>query len=337
MMTEPIPGPDATASGSLALDVRGLSVAYASARGSVSAVDDVSFAVASAEVVGLVGESGCGKSTVAASILGLLPHRAQMRGSIRFDGEELVGADAERMRHLRGNRIATIVQDPTSSLDPTFSIGEQIAETVRAHATVSRATAKQRALDVLAEVGIPDPRSRYDDPPHRLSGGMRQRVVIAAALVNDPTLIIADEPTTALDVTIQAQILALLLRLRDERGTAIVLITHDLGVVATVCDRVVTMYAGQVAEQAPVLAMFAHPSHPYTTALLDSMPSAGQRPGGLQVIAGTVPDLAGALPGCRFAARCAHRGPRCEARPPLATVGEGHDVACWLVAGGVGL
>ena len=336
MMTEPaIHTPDPSSSN--VLDVDHLSVGYTSAGtvNPVSAVDDVSFGVAPSEVLGLVGESGCGKSTVAAAILGLLPRNAHMRGSIRFDGEELVGADAGRMRHLRGNRIASIVQDPTTSLDPTFSIGAQIAETVRAHARVSRSIAKRRALEVLAEVGIPDPRARYDDPPHRLSGGMRQRVVIAAALVNDPALIIADEPTTALDVTIQAQILALLLGLRDERGTAIVLITHDLGVVATVCDRVVTMYAGQVCERAPIRSMFAAPAHPYTTALLASMPSAAHHPGALHVIAGAVPDLSGELPGCRFAARCGHRGPRCEIRPELTSVATEHEVACWLAAGGV--
>jgi oligopeptide/dipeptide ABC transporter ATP-binding protein len=317
------------------LEVDGLSVRYQTGRGQVSAVDDVTFAVGRAELLGLVGESGCGKSTVAAAILGLLPANAEVTGSIVYDGEQLNGADVTRLRQLRGNRIATIVQDPMTSLDPTFSIGEQIAEAVRTHAKVPRAVARRRALDVLGEVGIPDPRRRYGDPPHRLSGGMRQRVVIAAALVNDPALIVADEPTTALDVTIQAQILALLLQLRDERGTAIVLITHDLGVVATVCDRVVVMYAGQIAERAPTTALFARPAHPYTTALLDAMPSVAHRPGSLRVIPGAVPDLAGALPGCRFAPRCTHAGPRCEQRPPSSALDGGHDVACWLFAGGV--
>jgi oligopeptide/dipeptide ABC transporter ATP-binding protein len=317
------------------LAVDGLSVRYHSDRGSVSAVDDVTFSVQQSEVLGLVGESGCGKSTVAAAILGLLPAGTDVEGSIRYVGEQLIGADPRRLRQLRGNRIATIVQDPMTSLDPTFSVGEQIAETVRAHAKVSRGIARRRALDVLGEVGIPDPRARYGDPPHRLSGGMRQRVVIAAALVNNPALIVADEPTTALDVTIQAQILALLLQLRDERGTAIVLITHDLGVVATVCDRVVAMYAGQIAERAPTAALFARPAHPYTTALLGSMPTVGHRRGHLRVIAGSVPDLAAPLPGCRFAPRCTHAGPRCDQRPPTSTLDVGHDVACWLAAGGV--
>jgi oligopeptide/dipeptide ABC transporter ATP-binding protein len=317
------------------LEVDGLSVRYRTARGPVSAVDDVAFAVGRSEVLGLVGESGCGKSTVAAAILGLLPANAEVAGSIVYDGEQLNGADASRLRQLRGNRIATIVQDPMTSLDPTFPIGEQIAEAVRTHAKVPRSVARQRALDVLGEVGIPDPRRRYGDPPHRLSGGMRQRVVIAAALVNDPALIVADEPTTALDVTIQAQILALLLQLREERGTAIVLITHDLGVVATVCDRVVVMYAGQIAERAPTTALFAHPAHPYTTALLDAMPSVAHRPGALRVIAGAVPDLAGPLPGCRFAPRCTHVGPRCAQRPSTSGIEGDHDVACWLAAGGV--
>jgi len=321
---------ETTGGGSSLLDVTGLSVGYRSDRGLVSALDDVSFAVGTSEVVGLVGESGCGKSTVAGAVLGLLPRSAQVHGSVRFAGEELVAARASVLRHLRGNRIATIVQDPTTSLDPTFSVGQQIAETVRAHAQVTRSVAKQRALEVLAEVGIPDPRTRYDDPPHRLSGGMRQRVVIAAALVNDPALIIADEPTTALDVTIQAQILALLLRLRDDRGTAIMLISHDLAVVASVCDRVVTMYAGQIAERAPTGSLFAEPGHPYTAALLEALPGSGHAPGELPVIAGTVPDLAGPLPGCRFATRCRHRFEPCDTRPPMATVAPHHDVACWL-------
>jgi oligopeptide/dipeptide ABC transporter ATP-binding protein len=317
------------------LEVDHLSVRYHSDRGPVSAVDDITFSVGRSEVLGLVGESGCGKTTVASAVLGLLPRRAEVHGSITYDGEQLVGAAPDRLRRLRGSRIATIVQDPTASLDPTFSIGEQIAEAVRAHAAVSRAVARRRALDVLGEVGIPDPRARYGDPPHRLSGGMRQRVVIAAALVNDPSLIIADEPTTALDVTIQAQILALLLQLRDQRGAAIVLITHDLAVVATVSDRVVVMYAGQIAEWAPTASIYTEPQHPYTAALLDAVPTAGHRPGSLRVIAGVVPDLAGELPGCRFAGRCPHRGPRCEQRPTTTTVADGHDVACWLHAGGV--
>jgi oligopeptide/dipeptide ABC transporter ATP-binding protein len=318
------------------LAVEGLSVGYRSERGVVSAVDDASFSVQRAEVLGLVGESGCGKSTVAGAILGLLPPNAEVRGSIAYEGEELVAADPAVLRRLRGNRIATIVQDPLSSLDPTFAIGEQIAEAVRTHGKVSRSVARQRALDVLGEVGIPDPRQRYGDPPHRLSGGMRQRVVIAAALVNDPSLLIADEPTTALDVTIQAQILALLLRLRDDRGAAIVLITHDLGVVATVCDRVVVMYAGQIAERAATGDLFARPAHPYTTALLDAVPTVAHRPGSLRVIAGAVPDLTTVGPGCRFAPRCPHAGPRCTTRPPMSTLGDGHDVGCWLAAGGVG-
>ena len=326
---------DSALAGDALLEVDRLSVRYPSDHGPVSAVDDISLSVRRAEVLGLVGESGCGKSTVAASILGLLPAGAQVDGSIRYDGEQLIGAHPDRLRQLRGNRIATIVQDPMTSLDPTYAVGEQVAEAVRAHAKVSRSIARRRALDALGEVGIPDPRARYSDPPHRLSGGMRQRVVIAAALVNDPSLIIADEPTTALDVTIQAQILHLLLKLLDRRGTAIVLITHDLSVVATVCDRVVAMYAGQIAERAPTAALFQRPGHPYTTALLEAMPTVGHRPGSLQVIAGTVPDLSGELPGCRFMPRCVHAGPRCELRPPTSTLAAEHAVACWLHAGGV--
>jgi peptide/nickel transport system ATP-binding protein len=223
-----------------------------------------------------------------------------------------------------------VFQDPMTSLDPAFSIGQQVAETIRAHRDEGARAARRRAVEILGLVGIPDPQVRYDDPPQRLSGGMRQRVVIATALVNDPALIIADEPTSALDVTIQSQILDLLKELRARLRTTIVLITHDLGVVAQVCDRVGVMYAGQLMEVAPVEQLFREPAHPYTRALLAALPEKGQEPGSLRVIEGRVPDLAEPPPGCRFAPRCPHRMAECELVPPLAPERPEHEVACWL-------
>jgi peptide/nickel transport system ATP-binding protein len=313
------------------LEVDHLSVRYHSDRGPVSAVDDITFSVGRSEVLGLVGESGCGKTTVASAVLGLLPRRAEVHGSITYDGEQLVGAAPDRLRRLRGSRIATIVQDPTASLDPTFSIGEQIAEAVRAHAAVSRAVARRRALDVLGEVGIPDPRARYGDPPHRLSGGMRQRVVIAAALVNDPSLIIADEPTTALDVTIQAQILDILRELVREERTALILITHDLGVVAGMCERVNVMYGGMFMETASAEDLFASPRHPYTLGLLESIPRLdASRREQLKPIPGAPRDMLSPPAACPFQPRCRFEvdASRQEV-PPLVEIEPDHHVACF--------
>ncbi len=324
------------------LELQDFSVAYRTQHQPVSAVSGVSLAVNEREIVGLVGESGCGKSTLSLAIMGLLPTATRISGSITFAGRDLSMLNEEETRQLRGDRISMIFQDPMTSLDPTFSIGSQVAEVITAHRRVSAAAAQSRAIDLLREVGIPDPAARYYDPPHRFSGGMRQRVVIAAALANEPALLLADEPTTALDVTIQAQILTLLRDLRGRHETAIMLITHDLGVVAQTCDRVGVMYAGQLVETASVGELFSAPRHPYTQALLAALPTTEHSPGSLRVIDGRVPDLTDPPDGCRFAPRCPHAMPECRAVPPLAADTDGHQVACWLdpltraAAGGTG-
>ena len=312
------------------LAVQDLRVGFATPQGLVSAVDGVSLAVGAGEVVGLVGESGCGKSTLANALLGLLPDAAQVSGAAQLDGAQLLGLEESRLRRLRGDQISMVFQDPSTSLDPTFAVGEQVAETIRAHRRMSRADARAQAVRLMSEVGIPDAARRDGDAPHRFSGGMRQRIVIAAALANEPAMLIADEPTTALDVTIQAQILSLIAGLCRDRGTAVLLITHDLGVVAQICDRVSVMYAGQLVEEAPVRRLFASPQHPYTRALLGALPSADARPGELTVIPGQVPDLSGPLPGCRFLDRCPRARAECPARPEPVTVGDTR-VACWDV------
>ncbi|MBP2707741.1 ABC transporter ATP-binding protein [Microbispora sp. RL4-1S] len=296
----------------------------------VEAVGGVTLTVGSAEIVGLVGESGCGKSTLGGAIMGLLPGGSRVAGEVLLRGQDLRGLAEEDYRRIRGDDIALVSQDPSASLDPTFPVGAQVAEAIRNHRDVSRRAARERAVELLRVVGIPDPGARYADPPHRFSGGMKQRVVIAAALANDPAVLIADEPTTALDVTIQAQILHLLRDLTVRSGTGVLLITHDLGVVAQVCDRVAVMYAGQVVEQGTVREVFAHPSHPYTRALLESQPAAHHRSGDLPVIPGRVPDLSEPPAGCRFAARCPRAHDRCAAPPPEIRTAGGGRVSCWL-------
>ncbi|TMK90744.1 MAG: ABC transporter ATP-binding protein [Actinobacteria bacterium] len=312
------------------LTLEHVDVGFATDDGTVSAVSDVSLSVAAGEIFGLVGESGCGKTTLAMATMGLLPPSATVSGSVRFQGRELVGLAREDLRRLRGDRISMVFQDPMTSLDPAFPIGEQIAETITAHRDVQRAQARDRALTLLADVGIPDPGRRYGDAPHRLSGGMRQRVVIATALANEPALILADEPTTALDVTIQSQILDLLRDLRQRLRTTIVLITHDLGVIAHLCDRVGVMYAGQLVEIATVAEIFRSPRHPYTQALLAALPTQHQEAGSLRVIPGRVPNLIDPPPGCRFASRCPHVMDVCTIVPPLAHESADHVIACWL-------
>jgi len=262
--------------------------------------------------------------------MGLLPVTAHVAGSVRFQGLELLGLPPDELRKLRGDRISMIFQDPMTSLDPTFPVGEQVAETITAHRDVDDARARERALELLGEVGIPEPERRFGDAPHRLSGGMRQRVVIATALANEPALVLADEPTTALDVTIQAQVLDLLRDLRTRLQTTIVLITHDLGVVAQICDRVGVMYAGQLVEVAPVSEIFRSPRHPYTQALLAALPTQQQVPGSLRVIPGRVPNLADPPPGCRFSTRCPYVMDVCATVPPLAHETDEHLIACWL-------
>jgi len=262
----------------------------------------------------------------------LLAPNARVAGAIVFHGNDLVGMAESDRRKLRGGQIGMVFQDPLSSLDPAFSIGSQVADTIQVHARLGARAARTRALELLREVGIPSPEQRYADPPHRFSGGMRQRVVIAAALANDPDLLLADEPTTALDVTIQAQILALLRELAQQHHSTILLIAHDLGVVAQLCDRVGVMYAGQLVEVAPVHDVFAQPLHPYTQALLAALPRAEHAPGTLRVVDGQVPDLLDPPPGCRFAPRCPHRMPVCDQRPVSRQQSPEHSVACWLYA-----
>jgi len=293
-----------------------------------SALAGVSLQVGEGEVLGLVGESGCGKSSLAAAVMGLLPAGTSVTGAIHFADRDITRASERERRWLRGDRMALIVQDPLSALDPAFSIGSQIAETIRAHRDVSARDARRRAIELLAEVGVPAAAERYGDPPHRFSGGMRQRVVIACALANDPALLIADEPTTALDATTQAQILALLAMLRERHHSAMLLITHDLGVVAHTCDRVGVLYAGQLVELAPVRELFAAPRHPYTQTLIAALPRAAGERGPLPALDGILPDLSHPPAGCRFAPRCPRAMPECAQRPALA--GDGHEVACWL-------
>ena len=313
------------------LEVRDLSVRFDTDDGTVHAVDRMSVELAPRQVLGIVGESGCGKSVTALSILGLLPKTATVTGSARFEGVELLGASRSRLRKIRGREISFVFQEPMTSLNPVLRIGNQIEEVLREHMDLSRAGARRRAVELLDLVHIPDPERRVSEYPHQLSGGMRQRVMIAMALACDPKVLIADEPTTALDVTIQAGILDLLRELRERLGTAIILITHNLGVVADLADRVVVMYAGRKAEEAPVGELFAHPQHPYTMGLLGAVPRAGAaRNGRLQEIPGRVPSLA-ELPGhCAFADRC----PRADDQswsevPALRSVRPDHTVACF--------
>ncbi|THF62236.1 ABC transporter ATP-binding protein [Pseudothauera rhizosphaerae] len=317
------------------LEVDDLRIAFASPDGIVRAVDGVSWQLFPGEMLGIVGESGCGKSVTAMSVLRLLPGPPAMyaSGAIRFRGENLLDATEARMRELRGNAISMIFQDPMTSLNPVLTIGEQIAEVLMLHQGLGRRAAWTRAAEMLDLVGIPDPQRRVCEYPHQFSGGMRQRAMIALALACSPAVLIADEPTTALDVTIQAQIMDLLDRLRREMGTAIVLITHDLGVVAESCDRVVVMYAGNKVEEAAVDELFARPTHPYTRGLLGAMPDldtpveAGRRR--LAEIPGMVPSLKQAAVGCRFAPRCAYAEAGCHRTvPALAPLAVGHAVAC---------
>ena len=312
------------------LALRNLTIEFLVDDATVSAVDDVSLDASTGEILGLVGESGCGKTTLAMAIIGLLASNARLRGEIRFRGTDLTGMPERQRRKLRGGQIGMVFQDPLSSLDPAFSVGSQVADTIAVHTGVSPRLARARALELLREVGIPSPEQRFADPPHQFSGGMRQRVVIAAALANDPLLLLADEPTTALDVTIQAQILVLLQTLATEHHTTIVLIAHDLGVVAQLCERVGVMYAGQLVEVASVSDLFAAPLHPYTQALFAALPTAEHAPGTLNVVEGQVPDLTQPPAGCRFAPRCPKRMAVCTERPAAVERGSGHRVACWL-------
>ncbi|QVK34717.1 ABC transporter ATP-binding protein [Pseudomonas syringae] len=310
------------------LSISDLTVRFAGAPANV--VDGVSFSVKRGKTLAIVGESGCGKSVTSMGLMGLLPTTAKVGASdsLLID-EALLGMSEERLLDVRGNRMAMIFQEPMTSLNPVFTIGEQIAESVMRHQGLSDKAARQRALDMLEKVRVPDARQRLDAYPHELSGGMRQRAMIAMALANDPALIIADEPTTALDVTIQAQILSLIANLQTETGTAMILITHDLGVVAEVADEVMVMYAGRVVESGPVKTLFDDPQHPYTIGLMGSMPSIGPREGRLATINGRVPTPAEMPSGCRFAGRCPFVIQQCrDERPPLLELSPGHFAAC---------
>jgi peptide/nickel transport system ATP-binding protein/oligopeptide transport system ATP-binding protein len=312
------------------LSVRDLSVAFRMSTGSVTAVDRVSLEVAPGEVLGLVGESGSGKSITALAVMGLLPGTGFVSGgAVLFEGRDLLRMAPADLRSLRGRSMAMIFQEPMSSLNPVFTIGSQIIETVRRHERVGLNAARERAIEMLSRVGIPSPRQRIDDYPHQLSGGMRQRVMIAMALACSPKLLIADEPTTALDVTIQAQLLDLLRDLQAEFGMAVVIITHNMGVIAEFADRVAVMYAGRVAEEAPVEGLFDQPSHPYTQGLLASTPDIAVDTLRLRTIRGSLPPLHALPHGCRFAPRCAFHIPACDTSdPPLIPVGSGHRAAC---------
>ncbi len=316
------------------LEVKNLRTYFTTDQGVARAVDGVSFHLEKGEVLGIVGESGCGKSVTSLSIMRLVPQppgEIVDGSSIRFKGRELLDLDESAMRAVRGNDIAMIFQEPMTSLNPVFPVGEQIAETLREHRGYSKAEARERAIEMLRLVGIPDPGERIADYPHQLSGGQRQRVMIAIALACEPELLIADEPTTALDVTIQAQILELLGSLRERLGMAILLITHDLGVVAEVCDRVVVMYAGQVAEEGSVEDIFRDPRHPYTQGLMQAMPRLGRHKDRLTVIPGMVPSATAWPAGCRFHTRCPYGWDLCVRQAPdLFDAGPGHRSRCWL-------
>ncbi|MEP3482320.1 MAG: ABC transporter ATP-binding protein [Fuerstiella sp.] len=316
------------------LSVENLTTSFRSDQGKVTAVSNVSFELAKGEFVGLVGESGCGKSVTSKSIMRLLPDKVTeyaADGKILLDGQDLLKFSESQMRDIRGNRIAMIFQEPMTALNPVFTIGWQLEEALVYHTKLSKKDRRLRVIELLKMVDIPSPERRADEYPHQLSGGMRQRVVIAMALACEPEILIADEPTTALDVTIQAQILRLMKDLKDRTGTAILLITHDLGVVAQTCDRVVVMYAGQVVEQASVQKLFHDPAHPYTKALLESIPRSGRKQKGkrLATIPGIVPALFDMPSGCRFADRCDFRQDRCVAElPEIQTIEEQHLARC---------
>jgi peptide/nickel transport system ATP-binding protein len=314
------------------LEVRALKTFFQVEGGEFPAVDGISFSIDPGRTLGIVGESGCGKSVTALSIMGLVP-RPPGRiagGEILFEGVDLLQLSAAALRELRGNRISMIFQEPMTSLNPVLTIGEQIVEGILRHRRMSGDAAKDLAIGLLQMVHIPSPEQRFGDYPHRLSGGMRQRVMVAMALACKPKLLIADEPTTALDVTIQAQILDLMRTLRGETGTAIILITHDLGVVAELADDVVVMYAGRIVERATVAALFAEPQHPYTVGLLGSIPRLDIEQDRLAAIEGQVPNPLAPVTGCRFHPRCPFVIERClREDPPLMDLGNGHESACW--------
>lgn len=313
------------------LDIQGLKTQFATKRGLVSAVDGLDLSIQSRETVSIVGESGCGKSVTALSILRLIP-RPQGKiaaGKVLFHNQDLLQASEDKIRKIRGDRISMIFQEPMTSLNPVYTVGFQIQEVLRKHRKMTKKQSQEAAVDMLNLVGIPEPKARIDDYPHQLSGGMRQRVMIAMALSCHPELIIADEPTTALDVTIQAQILELMNSLKKEIGMAVLLITHDLGVVAETAQYVAVMYAGKIVEQAPVKELFARPLHPYTIGLFESLPQIGGSQGRLRPIPGVVPSPLDLPPGCAFQPRCFRAQKDCQQAPPWIAHQTGHWFRCW--------
>ena len=306
---------------------------FSSKKSSVTAVDDVSFDIKKGEIVGLVGESGCGKSVTSLSIMQLLKDTPGKitNGEVIFQGHNLLDASKKEMLDIRGDKMSMIFQEPMSSLNPSMRIDKQMIEGIRLHTPLTKAEARKKAADILSQVGIPDPQRVLKNYPHQLSGGMSQRVMIAMAMSCEPDLLIADEPTTALDVTIQAQILELMKKIQQDKGMSILLITHDLGVVAEMCSRVIVMYAGNIVEEAPVEILFANPTHPYTQGLIASVPKLGSGVKVLPSIPGSVPDLSAMPKGCRFAPRCKYATEKChQEQPELLSVGEKQKCRCWL-------
>lgn len=315
------------------LEVTNLKIRFRSQDSQVTAVSGVSFHLNEGETLGVVGESGCGKSITSLSVMRLLPGApaCEIDGQIQLQGKNLLDVPDDQMRDIRGNKISMIFQEPMTSLNPVFTIGKQIDEAILLHRKMSKKEARALTVDILRKVGIPRPEAIAKTYPHELSGGMRQRVMIAMSLVCQPKLLIADEPTTALDVTIQAQILDLMRRLKEDTDTSIMLITHDLGVVAEMCDRVLVMYAGQVVEEADVVRLFSEPKHPYTIGLMKSIPQVETKVKRLTSIPGQVPALGSMPEGCRFAPRCPYAMDKCRTQnPDLITVAEGHTARCWL-------
>jgi peptide/nickel transport system ATP-binding protein/oligopeptide transport system ATP-binding protein len=317
------------------LEIQGLKTHFFTQDGTVKAVDGVTFEIGHGQTLGVVGESGCGKSITSLSVMRLIERPGKIvAGQILLNGENLLARSNEEMRDIRGDQVSMIFQEPMTSLNPVFTCGEQIAEAVQQHTAASQREAWARAVEMLSLVGIPDAKQRAREYPHQLSGGMRQRVMIAMALSTDPDLLIADEPTTALDVTIQAQILQLMRDLREKNRMAIMLITHDLGVVAEMADEVVVMYSGKVVERGDVRTIFGSPHHPYTQGLLHSIPRLDERVGRLEVIKGTVPSPYNLPTGCHFKRRCPRRMPICDTPPPFRQVGTDHVSRCWLTPAG---
>ncbi len=317
------------------LEIKNLKTYFFTRRGVVPAVDGVNMRIGKGQVIGVVGESGCGKSMTAMSIVRLLSYPGKIvEGEILLEGQDLAQASEKRMREIRGNDISVIFQEPMTSLNPVLTVGKQVREAVLLHQKVSKKEARERVIEMFRQVGIPEPEERYRSYPHQLSGGLRQRVMIAMAMICNPKLLLADEPTTALDVTIEAQILHLMKQLQEKRGTAILLITHNLGVVAEICDYVYVMYAGKVVEQADVFTLFREPLHPYTSGLIRSIPKVHEQEGGgqrLYTIKGMVPNLLHMPEGCAFCPRCEHATERCRLeKPELYDRGDGHRVRCFL-------